>query len=57
MTFEYLFKKTGGAAPGTHCTYCPKSQGEACSLGCATVYADLEKARDVDGIKVVDEPA
>jgi hypothetical protein len=56
MTFEYRFKKSGGNAPGTHCTYCPKSQGEPCSLGCATVYADLEKARAADGIKVVDEP-
>lgn len=50
----YVFKKIG--ASHKHCTYCPKSPQEPCSLSCQGVYDILMKDREEDGIIVDDDP-
>ena len=52
--FTYEFRSNGGSSPGKHCTYCPKSQSESCSLTCAAVYRQLEAERTADGVKVTE---
>jgi hypothetical protein len=48
------FRMTGSAAPGMHCSYCPKQPDETCQLGCVKNYEAIEAERAADGVKVTD---
>lgn len=39
----------GSSSPGQHCSHCPKSVIEICSLNCGNEYQKLQADRKADG--------